>query len=379
MTEQSTTPTTPTSTPTQSSDGDVTSGGQTSAERTVARGGSGRGPLLEVTDLVKHFDIRGGILGITKLGAVRAVDGVSFSVNEGETLGLVGESGCGKTTLGKVVLRLIPPTAGQVTFEGRSLFELSARELKAARRDIQVVFQDPYASLNPRMSVGEIVGEGLYVHGMTNKKERESAVRDLLKRVGLNQQHIHRYPHEFSGGQRQRIGIARALALRPKFIVCDEPVSALDVSIQSQVLNLLSDLQDEFQLTYLFIAHNLAVVKHLSTRVGVMYLGKIVELSDADELYRSPAHPYTKALLSAIPVPDPTVRRERIVLKGDLPSPANPPSGCRFHTRCPMAQEICKTEEPPLRDIGGGHLSACHFAEEVTPLKERRPAEGLPA
>jgi oligopeptide transport system ATP-binding protein len=224
------------------------------------------------------------------------------------------------------------------------------------------------------MSVGEIVGEGLFVHGMTNKRERESAVRDLLKRVGLNQQHIHRYPHEFSGGQRQRIGIARALALRPKFIVCDEPVSALDVSIQSQVLNLLSDLQDEFQLTYLFIAHNLAVVRHLSSRVGVMYLGKLVELADSDQLYEDPKHPYTKALLSAIPIPDPTVRRERIVLKGDLPSPANPPSGCRFHTRCPMAQEICKTEEPPLRDVGGGHMSACHFAEDVTPLQKRRIA-----
>jgi peptide/nickel transport system ATP-binding protein len=371
MTDQTTT--------TQGTAGDQTSGGQTSAQRMAARGGTGRGALLEVDDLVKHFDIRGGLLGITKLGAVRAVDGVSFSVNEGETLGLVGESGCGKTTLGKVILRLLPPTSGVVNFEGKPLFALSSRELKAARRDIQVVFQDPYASLNPRMSVGEIVGEGLYVHGMTNKREREAAVRDLLKRVGLNQQHIHRYPHEFSGGQRQRIGIARALALRPKFIVCDEPVSALDVSIQSQVLNLLSDLQDEFQLTYLFIAHNLAVVKHLSTRVGVMYLGKIVELSDADELYRQPGHPYTKALLSAIPVPDPTVRRERIVLKGDLPSPANPPSGCRFHTRCPMAQEICKTEEPPLRDIGGGHLSACHFAEDVTPLEERGPRTPPPS
>jgi oligopeptide transport system ATP-binding protein len=359
--------------------GAETSGGQTSVQRMTARGGSSRGPLLEVTDLVKHFDIRGGLLGVTKLGAVRAVDGVSFSVREGETLGLVGESGCGKTTLGKVILRLLPPTSGKVDFEGKSLFALSSRELKAARRDIQVVFQDPYSSLNPRMSVGEIVGEGLYVHGMTNKREREAAVRDLLKRVGLNQQHIHRYPHEFSGGQRQRIGIARALALRPKFIVCDEPVSALVVSIQSQVLNLLSDLQDEFQLTYLFIAHNLAVVKHLSTRVGVMYLGKLVELSDADELYRQPGHPYTKALLSAIPVPDPTVRRERIVLKGDLPSPANPPSGCRFHTRCPMAQEICKTEEPPLRDIGDGHMSACHFAEDVTPLEERGPRTPLPA
>jgi oligopeptide/dipeptide ABC transporter ATP-binding protein len=335
---------------------------------------SGKPVLLEVNDLVKHFDIRGGFFGVSKLGAVRAVDGVSFTVNEGETLGLVGESGCGKTTLGKVILRLLPPTAGTVNFEGRQLFDLSPRQLKAARRDIQVVFQDPYASLNPRMSVGEIVGEGLFVHGMTNRRERESAVRDLLKRVGLNQQHIHRYPHEFSGGQRQRIGIARALALRPKFIVCDEPVSALDVSIQSQVLNLLSDLQDEFQLTYLFIAHNLAVVRHLSTRVGVMYLGKLVELADADDLYEDPKHPYTKALLSAIPIPDPTVRRERIVLKGDLPSPANPPSGCRFHTRCPMAQEICKVEEPPLRDVGGGHMSACHFAEEVTPLRARHVA-----
>ncbi len=354
--------------------GSQTSGGLTTAERNSDRGGTAAATLLEVRDVVKHFDIRGGLLGVSKLGAVRAVDGVSFSVREGETLGLVGESGCGKTSLGKVILRIIPPTAGCVAFEGKSLFDLSNRELKAARRDIQVVFQDPYASLNPRMSVGEIVGEGLFVHGMTNRRERESAVRELLKRVGLNQQHIHRYPHEFSGGQRQRIGIARALALRPKFVVCDEPVSALDVSIQSQVLNLLSDLQDEFQLTYLFIAHNLAVVRHLSTRVGVMYHGKIVELAEADELYNNPKHPYTKALLSAIPIPDPTVRRERIVLKGDLPSPANPPSGCRFHTRCPMAQEICKVEEPPLRDVGDGHLSACHFAEDVTPLLARQVA-----
>jgi oligopeptide transport system ATP-binding protein len=335
-------------------------------------GANGR-PLLEVEDLVVRYRVPRGLSGALLRRPqqhVHAVSGVSLSVASGEMVALVGESGCGKTTLGKVILRLIPETSGEVEFEGRQLFHLNAKEMKAARRDIQVVFQDPYSSLNPRMSVGEIVGEGLFVHGMTNKKEREAAVRDLLKKVGLNQQHIHRYPHEFSGGQRQRIGIARALALRPKFIVCDEPVSALDVSIQSQVLNLMGDLQDEFQLTYLFIAHNLAVVKHLSSRVGVMYLGKLVELSDADELYESPRHPYTKALLSAIPIPDPTVRRERIVLKGDLPSPANPPSGCRFHTRCPMAQEICSVEEPPLRDVGGGHLSACHFAEDVSPLRE---------
>ena len=348
-----------TSQTTMDTSGDMTSGGQTASQRATARGGSATAPLLEVDNLVKHFDIRGGLFGVTKLGAVRAVDGVSFTVNEGETLGLVGESGCGKTTLGKVILRLLPPTSGHVQFEGKQLFDLRPRELKAARRDIQVVFQDPYASLNPRMSVGEIVGEGLYVHGMTNRRERESAVRDLLKRVGLNQQHIHRYPHEFSGGQRQRIGIARALALRPRFIVCDEPVSALDVSIQSQVLNLLSDLQDEFQLTYLFIAHDLSVINYLSDRVAVMYLGHIVEESETGSLFNNPLHPYTQALLAAIPRITKEYRRERIILEGTVPSPINPPSGCPFHTRC-FAKKgpECEKEMPPEVEVDG-HRVAC--------------------
>jgi peptide/nickel transport system ATP-binding protein/oligopeptide transport system ATP-binding protein len=341
--------------------------------------------LVKVDNLVKHFEIRGGLLGITKLGAVRAVDGVSFSVKKGESLGLVGESGCGKTTLGKVVLRLLPATSGRVEIGGKVLFDippagekhhkttlLDKKQMKKVRRDMQVVFQDPYGSLNPRMSVGELVGEGPLVHGLTDKKKREALVREILGKVGLNQSHIHRYPHEFSGGQRQRIGIARALALNPDLVVLDEPVSALDVSIQSQVLNLLDDLQKEFGLTYLFIAHNLAVVEHISDRVGVMYLGKLVELAQVADIYAHPQHPYTVALLSAVPEPDPHHRKKRIILKGDIPSPANPPSGCRFHTRCWLREQLgrperCATEEPLLREVRPGQVAACHFSEEINP------------
>jgi len=342
--------------------------------------------LMVVENLYKHFEIRGGPLGIARIGAVRAVDGVSFSVARGETLGLVGESGCGKTTLGKVILRLLPPTSGRVVVNGKVLFDLPTRAerkagrkasslsghaMKEVRRDLQVVFQDPYASLNPRMSVGEIVGEGPLVHGMSNKEQREELVRELLAKVGLNQSHIHRYPHEFSGGQRQRIGIARALALNPEFVVLDEPVSALDVSIQSQVLNLLDDLQQELGLTYLFIAHNLAVVEHISDRVGVMYLGAMAELADVGEIYEHPGHPYTVALLSAIPDPDPRHRKKRIILKGDIPSPANPPSGCRFHTRCWLRERLgnperCSAETPELREVAPGHQVACHFTDQVS-------------
>jgi oligopeptide/dipeptide ABC transporter ATP-binding protein len=336
--------------------------------------------LVRVENVVKHFPIRGGLIGVSMIGAVRAVDDVSFEVRRGETLGLVGESGCGKTTLGKVILRLIPATSGQVYIDDRPLFDLNDVELKAARRDLQIVFQDPYASLNPRMSVGEIVGEGPLVHGLTDRAKREELVRELLAKVGLNQTHIRRYPHEFSGGQRQRIGIARALALNPEFIVCDEPVSALDVSIQSQVLNLLNDLQQELGLTYLFIAHNLAVVEHISDRVGVMYLGKLVELADVTELYINPRHPYTVALLSAVPEPDPRRRKKRLVLSGDVPSPAAPPPGCRFNTRCWLKVQLgnperCVEESPELRDIGDGHRVACHFAEELTPAAVATAAE----
>jgi oligopeptide transport system ATP-binding protein len=339
--------------------------------------------LVRIENLVKHFEIRGGLLGVSRIGAVKAVDGVSLVVKKGEALGLVGESGCGKTTLGKVVLRLLPATSGKVEMNGRVLFDippagekrkahqLSGSDMKKVRREMQVVFQDPYASLNPRMSVGEIVGEGPLVHGMTNRNEREALVRDMLSRVGLNQSHIHRYPHEFSGGQRQRIGIARALAVHPDFIVLDEPVSALDVSIQSQVLNLLDQLQRDFGLTYLFIAHNLSVVEHISDRVGVMYLGKLVELANVDDIYAHPRHPYSVALMSAVPEPDPHRRKKRIILKGDIPSPANPPSGCRFHTRCWLREQLgrpqrCASEEPQLREVLPGQQTACHFAEEIS-------------
>jgi oligopeptide/dipeptide ABC transporter ATP-binding protein len=320
-----------------------------------------KGPLLEVHDLVKHFPIRGGLLQLP-VAWVKAVDGVSFDIERGETLGLVGESGSGKSTVARTILRLIPPTSGEVLLEGKSVFKASPREMKKLRRDVQIIFQDPYGSLNPRMPIGEIIGEGLTIHGIGSPREREAAVNRLLEIVGLRGQHRGRFPHEFSGGQRQRIGIARALALTPKMIIADEPVSALDVSIQSQVLNLMSDLQREFNLTYLFVAHNMAVVEQVSDRIAVMYLGKIVEIGPAEELCRDPKHPYTKALISAVPVADPEAHRERTVLKGDIPSPINPPSGCHFRTRCPIATERCAVEEPLLRPVGKGRVAACHYA-----------------
>jgi peptide/nickel transport system ATP-binding protein/oligopeptide transport system ATP-binding protein len=320
--------------------------------------------LIEVDHLVKYFPVRGGILQRT-VAFVKAVDDVSFFVRKGETLGLVGESGCGKTTVGRTILRLLPASGGAVKFEGRDLLKATPAELKKLRRDIQIIFQDPFSSLDPRVPIGESIGEGLIIHG-GNKEDRQKRVREVLAQVGLHPEHARRYPHEFSGGQRQRIGIARALALRPKFIVCDEPVSALDVSIQSQVLNILKDLQRQYGLTYLFIAHNLSVVEHISDRVGVMYLGKMAEMADRDTIFENPQHPYTHALLSAIPIPDPRVRRERIILKGDVPSPLNPPSGCRFHTRCWLAQDICKQKIPEWRNVAAAgqsdHYVACHFA-----------------
>ncbi len=327
-------------------------------------------PLVEVRNLKKYFPLRGGMFS-RQHSFVHAIDDVSFEVLPGETFGLVGESGCGKTTTGRVMLRLEERTSGDVLFEGKSIFELKGEAMRRQRRDMQIIFQDPYSSLNPRMTVGEIVGEPLSVHHIASGKERDGQVRELLETVGLSGYHLKRYPHEFSGGQRQRIGIARALALHPKLIVCDEPVSALDVSIQSQVLNLLNDLQQKFGLTYVFIAHGLNVVKHMSNRVGVMYVGKLVELADSKDLFASPQHPYTEALMSAIPVPNPDLHRQRIVLQGDVPSPVTPPSGCRFHTRCPYAQEICHQEEPPLIDLGGGHMVACHFRKVMdAPLQK---------
>ncbi len=317
--------------------------------------------LLEVDNLKKHFPIKGGILRHT-VATVKAVDGVSFSVRRGETLGLVGESGCGKTTTGRSILRLEQPTSGEVLFEGNDVLKASGRKMKALRRDMQIVFQDPYASLDPRITIGESIAEGLVIHGIGTAKERAERVREVMAKVGLHAAQAQRFPHEFSGGQRQRVGIARALIMEPKLIVCDEPVSALDVSIQSQVLNLLRNLQREFGLTYLFIAHNLSVVEHISDRVGVMYLGKMVELASRDDIFREPLHPYTKALISAIPNPDPTNRRERIVLQGDVPSPINPPSGCRFHPRCWIAKSVCKEQEPAFEEKKKGHWAACHFA-----------------
>jgi oligopeptide transport system ATP-binding protein len=317
-------------------------------------------PLLTVKHLKKHFPIKGGVFSKT-IGYVYAVDDINFTLEKGETLGLVGESGCGKSTTGRTILRLIEPTDGVIYFEGQDITNLDKGAMRALRREMQIIFQDPYASLNPRMTVGSIIGEPLEIHKIAKGSEKEERVASLLQKVGLRAEDMRKYPHEFSGGQRQRIGIARALALNPKLIVCDEPVSALDVSIQAQVINLLEDLQAEFGLSYLFIAHNLNVVEHISNRVAVMYLGQIVELASDQELYKNPQHPYTEALLSAVPIPDPTVKKKRIILEGDVPSPINPPTGCHFHTRCMYKEKICEEVEPEFKDIGGGHWVACHF------------------
>ncbi len=324
--------------------------------------GNGKEVLLTVKNLKMYFPITHGIIVQRKVGAVKAVDGLNFFIRRGETLGLVGESGCGKSTCGRAILQLYRPTGGEVLFDGNDLCKTEGEKLRRMRRNMQMIFQDPYASLNPRMTVGSIISEPMEIHGLAKGKEKHERVQALLREVGLNPYFANRYPHEFSGGQRQRIGIARALAVEPRFIVCDEPVSALDVSIQAQIINLLEDLQEKRNLTYLFIAHDLSVVRHISDRVAVMYVGKIVELADRNDLYYNPLHPYTKALLSAVPIPDPVVeaKRERIILTGDVPSPVNPPPGCRFSTRCALAIPICKEQEPEFRDMGGLHWVACH-------------------
>jgi peptide/nickel transport system ATP-binding protein len=346
-----------------------------SASVTEPQAASSAGPggeLLQVTGLTKHFPVTRGIIFRHQVGAVQAVDGITFSVRKGETLGLVGESGCGKTTTGRLLTRLLEPTSGSITFDGQDVTHMSNSRMRPIRRDVQMIFQDPYSSLNPRHTVGTIVGAPFRLQGVKTDKGIKATVQELLQLVGLNPEHYNRYPHEFSGGQRQRIGIARTLALRPKLIVADEPVSALDVSIQAQVVNLLEDLQSEFGLTYVVIAHDLSVVRHISDRVAVMYLGKLVETASRDDLYARPRHPYTVALMSAVPAPEPVrsaegqrERRERIRLAGDVPSPLNPPPACRFHTRCWKAQDICRTEEPLLRELAPGHLAACHFPEDV--------------
>ncbi|MEZ4554861.1 MAG: dipeptide ABC transporter ATP-binding protein [Caldilineaceae bacterium] len=329
--------------------------------------GGGQGELLlQVDGLKMHFPITKGIIFQREVGAIKAVDGVTFDLYKGETLGLVGESGCGKSTTGRAILQLYRPTDGHVVFEGKDLTQTKGEDLRKMRRRMQMIFQDPYASLNPRMTVGSIISEPLEVHGIgKSKKERQERVQELLKTVGLNPYFVNRYPHEFSGGQRQRIGVARALAVNPSFIVADEPISALDVSIQAQIINLLEDLQEELGLTYLFIAHDLSVVRHISDRIAVMYLGKIVELATRDDLYAEPKHPYTQALLSAVPIPDPVIEseRKRIILEGDVPSPANPPQGCNFCTRCPRVMDVCREKEPPFKDYGGGHYTACWLYE----------------